>query len=198
MARLPPGRIVLLDDDALRRLRFPPPGPEAVIAVHPGALRAPDNGLTLAVCLDDDDAPAWVGAIDEEMVLGGLGQTASPRRAVGRCLLVGDRCWDVVWPGALTTGGAPYRTVYHGDRPWVGLGTLPSGALLAAPLNDARGSPKWYAPRIAAGELEGAADKDGQLELAHLWSLPEGLPAVGAVSELARAALGERVRKYWA
>lgn len=197
MATIPPGRLVLLDDDALRRLRFPPPASEAVIAVHAAALRAPENGLTLAVCLDDRDAPVWVGAIDEAMVLGGVGKTASPRPAVARRLLAAGRCWDVVWPGPLTTGAGPYRTVYAGDRPWVVVGALASGSLLAAPLNDARGNPKWYAPRIAAADLDGGAAKDGQLELAHLWSLPEGLPAVGAVGAGARASLGEAVRGYF-
>lgn len=197
MATLPPGRLVLLDDDALRRLRFPPPSSEAVIAVHAAALRAPENTLTLAVCLDADDAPVWVGAIDEAMVLGGVGKTVSPRAALGRRLLTGRRCWDIVWPGPLTAGPGPFRTVYAGDRPWVVLGALASGSLLAAPLNDARGNPKWYAPVIAAAALEGAAAKDGQLELAHLWSLPEGLPGVGEVGEGVRGAVGEAVRRYY-
>jgi hypothetical protein len=196
MATHRPGTIVVLDDGALGRLRFPPPDSEAVIAVHGAALRAPDNRLTLAVCLDEAETPVWVGALDEGMVLGGLGKTASPRPAVAGCLLAGDRYWDVVWPGELLHAGG-YGTIYRGDRPWVVLGTLPSGALLASPLNDARGNPKWYAPRIEAADLEGVTAKAGQLELAHLWSLPEHLPAVGAVGEAARAELGDRVRTYY-
>lgn len=199
MAQLPPGRLVLLDETALGKLRYPPPEPEVVIAVHEGALGAPGNRLTLAVCLDADDAPTWVGAIDERMVLGGLGQTTPPRPAIARCLLAGHRCWSVVWPGELTADGvpSPYLTLYDGDRPWVVLGELPSGPLLAAPLNDARGNPKWYAPRIDAAELEGAGAKDGQLEMAHLWSLPEHLPAVGRVVEPAADRLGPKVADYY-
>lgn len=196
MATVPPGTIVLLDHDALGRLRLPPPDTEAVIAVHEGALRAPESSLTLAVCLDEAGEPVWVGAIDEGMVAGGLGRTVSPRPALARCLLTGDRCWDVIWPGELLGGGV-YRTVYRGDRPWVVLGALPSGPLLVSPLNDARGNPKWYAPRIDATDLEGAAHKAGQLELAHLWSLPEHLPAVGVVNKGARTRLGELMRKYF-
>ena len=196
MATIPPGTIVLLDEGALEGLLLPPPDAEAVIGVHEGALRAPQSSLTLAVCLDEGDEPVWVGAIDEGMVAGGLGRTVSPLPAVARCLLTGDRCWDVIWPGELLGGGV-YRTVYRGDRPWVVLGVLPSGPLLASPLNDARSNPKWYAPRLEAADIEGAAHKAGQLELAHLWSLPEHLPAVGAVGKGPRMALGHHVRKYF-
>lgn len=196
MATIPPGTIVLLDESALGRLLLPPPDTEAVIGVHEGALRAPESSLTLAVCLDEGDEPIWVGAIDEGMVAGGLGRMRSPRPAVARCLLTGDRCWDVIWPGELMDGGV-YRTVYQGDRPWVVLGALPSGLLLASPLNDAQGNPKWYAPRLEAADIQGTARKAGQLELAHLWSLPEHLPAVGVVAERARTGLGDHVRKYF-
>lgn len=200
MARLAPGRRVLLDDDGLARLRFPPPTSEVVIAVHPGALNAPENRLTLAAALDDDDTPVWVGAIDERMVLGALGGTASPRPSIARCLFQGARVWSVVWPGPLLGHGvpAPYGTIYDGDRPWVVLGELRAGPLLAAPLNDVRGNPKWYAPRIDAADFEGAAGKDGQLEMAHLWALPEDLPAVDRVRERAWTGLRAGVEGYYA
>ena len=199
MARLQPGGLVLLDEAELRKLRFAPPTAEVVIAAHPGALRAPDNRLTLAAWVDDAGSPAWVGAIDERMVLGSVGRTASPRPRIARCLFQGGRVWSLVWPGPLLglVVPAPYLTLYDGDRPWIILGELPTGALLAAPLNDARGNPKWYAPRIDRAALEGAGAKDAQLEMAHLWALPAGLPAVGAVAERARSNVRERVVAYY-
>ncbi|MFP4624789.1 MAG: hypothetical protein ACLFRX_11460 [Gemmatimonadota bacterium] len=199
MAQLPPGRLVLLDDAALGKLRFPPPTGEVVVAVHEGALKAPQNRLTLAAWLDDAGQVGWVGAIDERMVVGQLGRTASPRPAIARRLFRGRRDWSLVWPGHLVRPGVPtpLYTLYDDDRPWLVVGELASGAPLAAPLNDARGNPKWYAPRIGREELEGAGAKDGQLEMAHLWSLPEGLPAVGGVAEAARPALRETVSAYY-
>jgi len=199
MAQLPAGRLVMLDDVALGKLRFPPPTAEVVIAVHAGALSAPASRLTLAAATDDAGEPTWVGAIDERMVVGSLGRTASPRSRIARCLFHGDRAWSVVWPGPLVEPGlpAPYLTLYDGDRPWIVLGALPDGAVLAAPLNDARGNPKWYAPRVARDDLDGVGDKDGQLEMAHLWSLPGHLPAAGRVREGAREVLRAKVAAYY-
>ena len=65
-----------------------------------------------------------------------------PARGVHRCarriserLLVGTRCWQLVWPGLLTAAGVgdPCLTLYAGERPWVVLGELEDGQLLAAP-----------------------------------------------------------------
>ncbi len=188
----------MLDESELAKLRFPPPTPEVVIAELPGALNAPANRLTLAAWEDEEGEVRWVGAVDERMVAGQLGRTESPRPAIARSLFRG-RCWDLVWPGHLLRAGlpAPYLTLYDGDRPWVALGELPSGEVLAAPLNDARGNPKWFAPRIARADLEGAAAKDAQLEMAHLWSFPGDLPAVGAVREPARSGLEKAVAGYY-
>ncbi|MGD2067800.1 MAG: hypothetical protein PVI57_03880 [Gemmatimonadota bacterium] len=198
MASMPPGSLALLDPDELARLRFPPPTDEVVIAVHEGALKAPGNRLTLAACADEGEV-VWVGAVDERMVLGSLGRGASLRPQLARRLFTGERCWSIVWPGHLlrSAGAGPRFTLYHGDRPWVVLGELSGGSLLAAPLNDASGSAKWYAPRIARGDLEGAAAKDGQLEMAHLWSLPRDLPAAGGVAERARPGLRRAVGGYY-
>lgn len=197
MARLAAGTVALLDGGELARLRFPPPGEEVVVAVHPGALESRGNALTLAASMDGDEV-TWVGAIDERMIAGGLGRTASPRGLIARRLFLGDRCWSLVWPGHLLrdAGAGPRFTVYHGDRPWIVLGMLESGSLLAAPLNDAT-NPKWYAPGVDAEHLQGGAAKDGQLEMAHLWSLPQGLPAAGVVGEGAREGLRRAVEGYY-
>lgn len=198
MPRHPAGTLALLDGGELTRLSFPPPGEEVVIAVHDGALKAPESPLTLAAYLEDG-AVAWVGALDERMIAGALGRTASPRPLVADRLFEGGRCWSVVWPGPLLRDGraGPRYTLYHGDRPWIVLGELTDGSLLAAPLNDAGGNPRWYAPRIGRGDLEGAAPKDGQLEMAHLWSLPGDLHAAGAVREAAWPALRQAVGGYY-
>jgi len=102
-------------------------------------------------------------------------------------------------PGLLTSPGVanPYLTLYGGNRPWVVLGELLNGSLVAAPLNDARGNPKWYAPEIAAAHLLFPNAKHSQLELAHLWSLPPGLPSSGEVDAAARQALGRDVVGYY-
>lgn len=199
MAQLPPGRLVLLDEAELRKLRFPPPEAEVVIAVHAGALNAPENRLTLAAAVEEAGEMAWVGALDERMVLGSLGRTGSPRPRIAGGLFRGDRCWELVRPGPLLRPEvpAPHLTLYDGDRPWVVLGRLTPGPLLAAPLNDARGNPKWYAPRIAREDLEGEGAKDAQLEMAHLWSLPEDLPGLGAVGGRARPGLQKAVAAYY-
>jgi hypothetical protein len=198
MARYAPGSVLMLLEDERSRLTFPPPEDEVVVAVHEGALRAPENLLSLAATVDEGNV-TWVGAIDERMVAGALGRTSSPRPLIARRLFEGERCWSTIWPGPLTTvaGAGPRFTLYHGERPWVVLGELVGGSLLAAPLNDAVGNPKWFAPRIAAPDIGGAGAKDGQLEMAHLWSLPEDLPAFGDVAEGARAALRNAVGGYY-
>jgi hypothetical protein len=190
---------VLLDDGERSKLTFPPPTEEVVIAVHPAALKAPENRLTLAAWEDDAGEIEWVGAIDERMVVGQLGRTESPRPRIGASLFESSRCWDLVWPGHLLRPEvpSPYLTLYDGDRPWIVLGELASGAPLAAPLNDARGNPKWYAPRIGRADLEGAGAKDAQLEMAHLWSFPGSLPTVGELRERARPAVRQAVAGYY-
>ena len=198
MATYAPGTVLALDPAECARLRFAPPEDEVVVAVHEGALKSRDSRLTLAACVDDGEV-RWVGAIDERMAAGALGRAASPRPLVARRLFEGERCWSLIRPGHLAADdrAGPRFTLYHGDRPWVVVGELATGDLLAAPLNDARGNPKWYAPRIAAEDLDGAAPKDGQLEMAHLWSLPGHLPAVGGVGDAARGDLRRALAGYY-
>jgi hypothetical protein len=87
--------------------------------------------------------------------------------------------------------------MYQGERPWVAVGETPSGDLLAAPLNEA-GNPKWYTPVLAQEEvvMQGSC-KDAQLELAHLWSLPAAVGAVGSVSPAARERVIEALKSYF-
>jgi len=199
MATIAPGTWVELIEGESQRLSFPPPRTALVVAVHRAAVKARGNPLTFVASIDDGQRVDWVGAIDETMLKVTGGPVASPRAAVGRRLLAGASCWKVVRPGLLTSPGVanPYLTLYGGNRPWVVLGELLNGSLVAAPLNDARGNPKWYAPEIAAAHLLFPNAKHSQLELAHLWSLPPGLPSSGEVDAAARQALGRDVVGYY-
>jgi hypothetical protein len=199
MASIPAGTVVRFHADEMARLRFPPPRAEVVIAVHPDALRAPQNGLTLAVCEDDAGRLQWVGAVDEQMLLPTGVQRASLRPAILERLLVGPRSWQLVRPGPLTAAGVPdlYLTLYAGERPWVVLGELEDGQLLAAPLNGVLGNPKWFTPHVAARHLLFPGARAAQLELAHLWSLPAALPRSGVVHGDAHADLGWSVMEYY-
>ena len=118
---------------------------------------------------------------------------------LGEAIGVGPRLWDVLWPGELVLDPerGPLATTYQGERPWVVIGETQDGDLLAAPLNEA-GNPKWYTPLLAREEvLMSGSSKDAQLELAHLWSLPESLPAVGSIADRARERVLEDLRKYY-
>jgi hypothetical protein len=126
---------------------------------------------------------------------------ANPRALVRDRLLMGGRLWEIVRPGLLTTDAVvpPLGTVYDGDRPWVVLGELVNGRSLVAPLNDARGNPKWWAPQVAASDLKFAGSKDSQIELAHLWSLEiDGVSRVGEIAQNVRKSLAEQVLAYYA
>jgi hypothetical protein len=77
------------------------------------------------------------------------------------------------------------------------IGITTVGDLLAAPLNEA-GNPKWYTPLLAQEEvLMPGSSKDAQLELAHIWSLPQFLGAVGSVAPAARERVLEALKSYF-
>ncbi len=203
MATLPPGRQVALRPEIARQLAFPPletAGP-LVIAVHPGAMNAPQSTLTLAVQLDGD-AITWAGALDEAhlQALPRLG--ISPRPALAQRLLTGDHLWEVLLPGSLLAPGVhgPLGTVYDdrgaGTRPWIVVGALANGLVLAVPLNDPS-NPKPYTPVIRRIDLGFDAAKDGQVELPHLWSLPV-TPAIGRVGGRGRQLLEPSLHTYFA
>ncbi len=199
MATIAPGTEVLLRAGERDKLRFPPPEDARLyVAVHEGALRVGErNRLTQVVGLVGDRLD-WVGAVDERMLERSSGPPLpSARSRIAESLFWDDEAWDIVWPGPLLADGVrrPYFTVYDGDRPWMTLGRLPGG-LLAAPLNDARGNPKWWAPRIDAADLEFVEGKPAQVELAHLWTVGDFQVRGGRVSDRARAELADRVRAY--
>ena len=198
MATIAPGTQVNLAATERAKLAFPPPAAATlVVAVHRGALGAPRNGLTQLVGILNGSI-VWAGALDEAM-LRAVSPGHDERRALGERTVVGAQLWDVIRPGLLTEHGVarPLLTAYDGDRPWMVIGELVTGDVLAAPLNDATGNTKWFTPVIGAGELLFPGSKESQLEWAHLWSFGRPVAAVGTVSPSARIALGQAIKRYF-
>ena len=199
MATLPPGTEVSLRSDALRRLNFPPPkGSVLVVAVHEGALLAPANPHTQLIGLRHGDV-IWAGALGEHLLTVESEGGGDPRQLLGDAIGAGPRLWDVVWPLELVADSWRGRlsTVYQGERPWVVIGLVSGGDLLAAPLNEAA-NPKRFTPLLAAEDvLMSGSSKESQLELAHVWSLPQSLGAVGSVAPEARGRIREALRSYF-
>jgi hypothetical protein len=203
LATIEPGRQVELGPRELARLVYRPPETDSLwIAVHPNALRAgPRSRLTLVAATDPSDEITWVGAVDEQMLRPLPARRPAVRRSLRDRLLVGKRLWTVVFVRGLVVGDPwrPYLTVYAGSRPWVVLGELAGGELLAVPLNDAHDNPKWYTPVVARGDIwMKGSTKDAQLELAHLWSLDPDVRTVGQIAPRAREAVGQDVWRYYA
>lgn len=199
MAKIAPGTLVALAPGEAGKLAYPPTASTLVVAVHPAALKAPHNSLTLTVSVDSAGSVTWVGAVDEQMMAPTGDKGDSPRLKIAGRLAKGSRCWEVIRPGLLTAPGTPnpYLTLYGGDRPWVVVGELENSDLLAVPLNDARGNPKWYAPQVDAKFLHFSHAKHSQLELAHLWSLPRSMPESGSVDPAVRLSLQEDTIAYY-
>ena len=199
MPTLPPGTLVSIRLDALRRLRFPPPaGAVLLVGVHDAALKAPESPHTQLLGFQAGDL-AWAGALSETVLDVESEDGGDPRQLLGELVGTGPRLWDVLWPGELLAGreARSFSTVYQGERPWVVLGQVSTGDLLAAPLNEA-GNPKWYTPLLGREEvLMPGSSKDAQLELAHLWSLPASLPSLGSVAAAARPRILEALRTYF-
>jgi hypothetical protein len=167
------------------------------VAVHEASLRAASPHTQL-IGVGGGDL-AWAGALSEHLVIVEAEGGPDPRQLLGDAMGVGPRLWDLIWPGELVTvsRGGGLGTVYQGERPWLVIGTISDGDLLAAPLNEA-GNPKWFTPVLARDEIQmPGSSKDAQLELAHLWSFPRSLGAVGSLAPGARTRILEAVRGYF-
>jgi hypothetical protein len=199
MPIFPPGTEVAIRREALRRLSFPPPeGSVILVAVHEAGLLAKQSRHTQLLGFSGGDL-SWAGALSELLLEVKSEGGGDPRMLLGEAVGIGPRLWDVVWPGELVSDPAagPLATTYQGERPWVVIGGTWAGDLLAAPLNEA-GNPKWYTPLLAQEEvLMPGSSKDAQLELAHLWSLPGSLAAVGSVDPTARERVLAALRGYF-
>jgi hypothetical protein len=199
MATLPPGTEVSIRTDALRRLNFPPPkGSVLLVAVHEGALLAPGSPHTQLIGLRHGDV-IWAGALGEHLLTVESEGGGDPRQLLGDAIGAGPRLWDVVWPLELAADSrrGPLSTVYQGERPWVVIGLVSGGDLLAVPLNEAA-NPKRFTPILDREEvLMPGSSKESQLELAHVWSLPQSLGTVGSVAPEARGRILEALRSYF-
>lgn len=200
MASVEPDTQISFVPGAADGLVYGPPVGNGVVAVHPLALRASQNALTLVVTFGDG-SPSWVGAIDESMVKVAPSQAAkaaSVRLLIARQLSTGSSSLDIVRPGPLLRPGWTdvRTTVYKGDRPWIVIGRLQSGAVLAAPLNDASGRQFWFTPVVAPPDLDFFSAKASQVELAHLWSFPEQ-EVVGTLGGQGALAVQTTAMKYY-
>lgn len=199
MPTLPPGTEVLIRAEYLRRLSFPPPARASLlIGVHEAALRAPESPATQLLGFSDGDL-SWAGALSERHLEVESESAGDPRQLLAEAVAAGPRLWEIVWPGELLRDPehGPLGTVYQRERPWVVVGSTAAGDLLAAPLNEAS-NPQWYTPVLAEGDmLMDRSRKDAQLELAHLWTFPESLGAIGTVASAAHEGLLEALRRYF-
>ena len=188
-----------IQSDALWRLTFPPPDDAVVlVGVHDAGLLARNSLHTQLLGFSGGDL-VWAGALSEGLLNVLSDGGGDPRILLGEAIGTGPRLWDVIWPGELVRDPERGRlaTTYQGERPWVVMGDIPNGDLLAAPLNEA-GNSKWYTPLISRGEvLMSGSSKDAQLELAHLWSFPPSLGAVGSIAASARDRVLEDLRNYY-
>ncbi len=197
MSTLPPGTEVSIRSDVLRKLNFPPPK-EAVllVAVHEAALRAPGSPHTQLVGLLQGDL-VWAGALSEHLLTVVSEGGGDPRQLLGEAVGVGPRLWDLVWPTELVVEWGPFATIYRGERPWVVIGAVTGGDLLAVPLNEAS-NPKWFTPALTQEDVQmPGSSKDSQLELSHVWSLPRSLGALGCVALEARDRVLAALRAYF-
>jgi hypothetical protein len=198
MATITSGTPVALVEVYEERLAFPPPAGGALyVAVHEGALRAGErNRLTQVVGLDGGRV-TWLGALDERMLAEREGAPERDVRTLVAWLLGRGAFGQVIWPGDLARRpGDDLLTVYQKDRPWLVVGALDDGSPVAAPLNEAS-NPLWFTPVIEARDQLVPNAKRVQVELAHLWSFPEGSEVSGGVNSAAREAVTEALRAYF-
>ena len=199
MPTLPAGTEVAIRPDALRRLVFIPPE-EAVIlvAVHEAGLLARQSPHTQLLGFLDGDL-CWAGALSEALLNVRSEGGGDPRMLLGEVIGGGPRLWDVIWPGELLMDpeAGPLATTYKGERPWVVVGVMSEGDLLACPLNEA-GNPKWYTPLVSREEVQmSGSSKDAQLELPHLWSFPGSQSSVGSIAASAQERILEDLKHYF-
>ena len=109
-----------------------------MVAVHEGALLAPASAHTQLIGLRYGDV-IWAGALGEHLLTVEAEASGDPRQLLGDAVGAGPRLWDVVWPLELVADSrrGPPSTIYQGERPWVVIGVVTGGDLLAAPLNEA-------------------------------------------------------------
>jgi hypothetical protein len=68
---------------------------------------------------------------------------------------------------------------------------------VAAPLNDGCGASKWWTPRVEAAELRFEGSKASNVELAHLWTIPNSGEMLGELGPDGQNAVAKHARKYY-
>ncbi|MBK8497983.1 MAG: hypothetical protein IPL52_03995 [Flavobacteriales bacterium] len=198
MASIQPGQCVTLTEALYGGLVHPPPrSAELFIGVHNAALRAPrDKATVVAGFLNNQFC--WLGGVGEDHLLLVPGERLNARASIFPHLMAGSSLWSLIQPGELIKAGTPpLGAVYRGSRPWLVLGDL-QDQVLAAPLNDASGNPKWYTPIIERKHVRfHGSTKDSQVELPHLWSLPKTFVPIGDIAESVRDGIESEVRRYF-
>ena len=200
MASIHPGTCVEFLAGEVLKLRFPPAEAATLaVSVHPDALKVGKKSTHTQLVGLVDKSVVWTGALCEDLLRQLPDVVDNPRSRLASHFLRGDRLWHIVRPGLLTKPGVsrPLCTIYDRDRPWVVVGELRTGTLLAVPLNEPS-NPKWYTPVLAAKDLLFRGSKSSQVELAHLWALPEHLPDDGlGLSYGGAARLTLALRQYF-
>ena len=198
MATLAPGTRVTLRPEYEDALAFGPPASlDLVVSVHPDALRVGKENLHTQLVAMDDTEIKWAGAIDEQMLSEVESHTESPRGSLADGLLRGGRLWTAIDPGDLLRRKiSKPLTIYRGERPWIVVGELPEGALLAVPLNEPT-NPKWYAPVVDGSCLDFEGSKTSQAELAHVWSFDRSLDSIGGALAECQKQIESAIRRYF-
>lgn len=200
MADIDPNTEVCLNSSYSGDLCFPPSGVDLVVAVEDASLKSASR-LTTVVEIDGGNIK-WCGSIDEA----GLAQQSTKYSGDARDLLTqrlfqGRRLWDVIQPGLLRqSASTTIDTVYQGNRPWIVVGELTNGNLLAVPLNDlGSGVRRHYQSFVDKKHLQlnGMTAKDSKAELNHLWSFPKTTQKMGTVDQAAHACLEQGLRGYY-
>ncbi len=202
MTTLQQGARVTLAEKTANALRFPPPADsDLAVVAHPASLSALHDPHTQVAAIVHDEL-IWLGALGEDL----LERVDAPRDSGARAVcadrfLVGGRLWEIVRPGLLLADGVPrpLSTVYDGSelRPWVIVGETILDESIAVPLGDER-NPKWWTPVIAQAHLHFPGNiKDGQLELAHAWTIPADVATEGSVLRSARGAAERAIEGYF-
>ncbi|MBL0127734.1 MAG: hypothetical protein IPP83_09785 [Flavobacteriales bacterium] len=194
MPKLAIGTPVALKPDVRDGLCFPcGASADLFVAVHPGALKAPQATLTVVVERVGNEI-VWVGALDESMLDERQAATwPAARQALCDRITLGAHLWVIHYPGALLKSGVQGGMVYQGKRPWLVIGELSNGVPLAVPLNSTKAlvtnkpyniflDKTWYVIRPSDTDMRRLpSDTNSTAELPHIWSLPTGLPDCGEV-----------------
>ena len=125
-------------------------------------------------------------------------QICATGEAIRERLFLGERCWQLIRPGRLRARHMP-DTLFADDRPWLVIGELADGQLLATPLCDypSAALKMLWQPSVDGQHVGFPATKRCKLALEHVWSFPAATPASGEVRPLGRPQLQTAIRHFF-